>query len=159
VLRQATTARERASFALSLLCEDRRASAGYLYLVADQGLVLAASQGDCEASPELQQSALQFLSEQLADVELATQIESELQATLVRGRDRPTPSDGLARPIALGCPWQGSYQYVGVALLVIGGPGQRTHAAAQLASAIATTLLEAGDARACTHADLASEPA
>jgi hypothetical protein len=159
VLRQATTARERASFALSLLCEDRRASAGYLYLVADQGLVLAASQGDCEASPELQQSALHFLREQLADVELATQIESELQATLVRGRDRPTPSDALAKPVALGCPWQGSYQYVGVALLVIGGPGQRANAAAQLASAIATTLLEAGDARACTHADLGSEPA
>jgi tetratricopeptide (TPR) repeat protein len=158
VLRQATTARERASFALSLLCEDRRASAGFLYLAADQGLVLAAAQGDSEASPELHHSALCFLREQLADGELATQVESELQATLVRGRDRPTTADGLPMLIALGCPWQGSYQYVGVALL-LSGSGQRTNAATQLAAAIATTLLEAGDARACTHADLASEPA
>jgi hypothetical protein len=62
VLRQATTAQERASFALSLLCEDSRASAGYLYLIAEQGLVLAAVQGDGAANPELRDSALYFLA-------------------------------------------------------------------------------------------------
>jgi hypothetical protein len=95
------------------------------------------------------------LRAQLDDAELATRFDSELQATQVRGREPAPASDGLPKPVALGCPWQGSYRYVGVALLA----SPRARAAPQLAAAIATTLLEAGDARACTSSDLPNQSA
>ena len=50
-LRGSSTPQDRAQRTLKLLCDDRAATIGYLYLVADAGLTLVASQGS-PAPPE-----------------------------------------------------------------------------------------------------------
>lgn len=119
VLRQATTATERAAFALSLLCEDRDAVGGYLYLVTDRGWVLAASQGVDKPDPALGQFARAFLIAELEESELATRVEAAAEPARGRRQRQQCTAQGVAHPVALGAVRDGSLNYAGVALLVL----------------------------------------
>jgi hypothetical protein len=154
VLRQATTATERATFALSLLCEDREALGGHLYLVAPRGWVLAASQGVGKPEPGLAELARAFLMAELEETEISTRLEAgEEPASSRRAQPRPT-AQGLAYPVALSCVRDGSLSQVGVALLVFDLNAVPKHGDTRLAGVLASQLLEAGDARHSTVADL-----
>lgn len=154
VLRQATTATERATFALSLLCEDREALGGYLYLVNARGWVLAAAQGVPAPDPALSAYARAFLIAELEETELSTRVETTEKPASARRPPPPATAEGVAHPVALSCVWQGQLSQVGVALLLFAPRATPKHGDTRLAGVLAAQLIEAGDARHCTIEDL-----
>jgi len=154
VLRQATTATERATFALSLLCEDREALGGYLYLVTARGWVLAASQGVGAPEPALCAFARAFLIAELEETELSTRLEATEEPASGRRKPPPRVEQGVVHPIALSCVRDGELSQLGVALLVLDPNAAPKPGDTRLAGVLASQLLEAGDARHGAVADL-----
>ena len=151
VLRQATTAVERAAFALSLLCRDRQALGGHLYLVTERGLILAASQGVGAPDAKLAHFARSHLRSELQQPDVATRLESDMAIS----QARPQPSTGdTPHPITLTCLDEGNLKHVGIALLVMAPDTAAKTIDARLVGELASQLSEAGDARACTLDDL-----
>jgi hypothetical protein len=153
VLRQATTAEERAAFALSLLCEHSAASGGYLYLVTQRGFGLACSRAAADPTPETVRFARMIARRELEEVDAET-IAADTQP--LSGRHQ-LPREALPslRPIALTYVDEGQLTCVGVALLTLGADStgvQRVDP--RLAAALAEQLVAEGDARGCTQADL-----
>ncbi|HET8934944.1 MAG TPA: serine/threonine-protein kinase [Polyangiales bacterium] len=152
-LRQATTGFERASLALSLLCEDRAAHIGYLYLMTKSGWALAATYGVKEVDAALEPFARAFLRAELEKLELATRINT----------DEPTPSlqatpGGVAHPVVLARARDADVDHVGIALLVMDERAATKRADARLPGVLAEQLVEAGDAAPCDLDDLAAAP-
>ena len=158
VLRQATTSSERAAFALSLLCKDRYALGGQLYLATSSGWVCAASQGAIEPSSALDRMAREFLLAELEEPELATRFETDVSASTTTGSPRQQVGTlGVAQPVALSCVSDGEVSHVGVALLVLDPQATPSVVDAQLAGVLAAQLLEAGDACPCSAAIVAEQ--
>ena len=65
-LRGSVTRQDRALRTLKLLCEDRAATVGYLYLIGDPGLTLVASQGSSAPPEGLLECAHDYLERELA---------------------------------------------------------------------------------------------
>jgi hypothetical protein len=148
VLRQATTPEERATFALSLLCEDRGALGGHLYLVEEQGIALAATQTAAPAAPELAQLAQDWLTRELEESEQATQFAADLPALPISLHPGSSAvSNDTFEPVMLTCIRQGRLHYIGVALLLLECKPGRVRSDARLTTAIADQLFEAGDVR------------
>ena len=154
VLRQATTSTERGVFALSLLCEDREAIGGYLYLVTERGWMLAAAQGVDEPEPALDQFARAFLVAELEESDVATRLESAGESERGRRQWLQPTARGIARPVALSSVRDGCVSHLGVALLVFEPHAAPRHGDASLAGVLANQLLDAGDARSCAVRDL-----
>ncbi|HEX4447824.1 MAG TPA: protein kinase [Polyangiaceae bacterium] len=153
-LRRSTTPEDRAEQTLKLLCDDRGATAGYLYLVADGGLTLAASQGASEPPAGLLAYLEEYFESELSESGDQTaafsiqEVGSALQA-------RPGFRDdaGVAHRIVLMTSVAGgAARHAGVAVFVEGAlvEGERTErlaGGAELVAALTTHLLDAGDTR------------
>jgi hypothetical protein len=147
VFRQATHADQRAELALSLLCEDHAARAGYLYICKDGGLTLAAARGAPPPEPRLAGLAHSHIQRQIDAMDMATQIADGLESTT-----QPAIADAngvVYDPVLLTCSVDDALCYVGVALLVPAADAQpQSHR--ELVTAIASQLFEAGDAPGIT---------
>lgn len=85
VMKGAAHTFERAGRALDLLCDERSAAGGFLYLFTERKLRLVASRGAEQPSPELAEFITSFLQDDLAGMNETTRILAEPQddATLV----------------------------------------------------------------------------
>jgi tetratricopeptide (TPR) repeat protein len=73
-------ATERAGRALDLLCDERAAAVGHLYLFKDRGLKLAASRGALSPPKDFVAFIRRFLARELAGADEATRIGNDLSA-------------------------------------------------------------------------------
>jgi tetratricopeptide (TPR) repeat protein len=147
LLRDATTAQDRATRTLALLCDDRSATHGYLYLVGDAGLTLVASHGSA-APPE---GLLEYLHEYFErDVSesgdqtsalIGTQMGTALTA-------RPCFRDGAGTDhhlVLMTSLVDGVARHAGVAVFVEGPRAERPAGGAMLVSELSTLLIQSGD--------------
>jgi hypothetical protein len=146
-LRSASTRDERAQHALKLLCADRGAVAGYLYLVGDVGLSLAASHGPPAAPAGLQEYVEAYFDREVSSSgdQTAVLTGTQMASALVPFRDE----SGLAHhPLLMASLADGVSRYAGVAMLVEaeGGARERPVGGATLVAALSAHLLELGDA-------------
>jgi hypothetical protein len=148
-LRGSSTPQDRAQRTLQLLCDDRAATIGYLYLIGDPGLALAASQG----SPAAPEGLLQYLDEYLerelsANGDQTAALSVEMMGSALHAR--PCFRDGAGvehRLVLLTSVAGGVARHAGIAVFVEGARTQRPAGGAELVAALTTHLIEAGDAR------------
>jgi tetratricopeptide (TPR) repeat protein len=150
MLRQATTAAERAALALSLLCEDRAALGGYLYLMTQSGWTLVATQGVPEVDATLEQFARAYLRAELEPLELATRAEISERTPL----PLPAAHAGIAHPVALARARDADVDHIGLALLMLDPHAAPGRSDTRLPGLLASQLSDAGDACPITLADL-----
>jgi hypothetical protein len=144
-MRDARNADERAACALEIICEARGASGGYLYLIAGERLVLAAS--DAPAPPA--EGLLEFVSRRVAE-----ELEAEVATALVTETLAPTASatamfidpGGVPHlPVLLTCVVDGQALCAGVAVLIVAGPQKPQPGAAETVASVAALLMDACD--------------
>jgi hypothetical protein len=149
-LRGSSTRQERALRTLKLLCDDRAATVGYLYLVADAGLALAASQGGNAPPDGLLEHLQEYLERELSESgdETAALVGPEVGSALLA---RPSFRDGAGvehRLVLLTAVAGGVARHAGIAVLVEGERrAERRAGGAELVAALSTHLIERGDAR------------
>ena len=148
-LRGSTTPQDRALRTLKLLCDDRAASIGYLYLVADRGLTLVASQGSSAPPEGLLEYLHEYLERELScsGDETAAFVGAEVGSAL---HARPCFQDAAGvehRLVLLTTVAGGVARHAGVAVVVEGARTDRPAGGAELVAALSTHLIEAGDAR------------
>jgi hypothetical protein len=137
--------RARAQRALRLLCDERKAEGGYLYLFTEQGLSLAASLGNDDAPEGL----LPFLTKRLEDddEEQITETIAAAALTIIPAQDTSAFTDEMGTvhdPIMLTCVLDGKMRHAGVAVLTHrGAPVQTTNTS--LVAAVSAHLIRAGD--------------
>src|SRR5262249_10796823 len=87
-MKGAARATERAERALDLLCDERSAAGGFLYLFTQRKLRLVASRGAQQPPPELKEFITSFLGDDLAGMNETTRIMAEPNdgATVVEKR-------------------------------------------------------------------------
>lgn len=142
----ADQARARGQRALRLLCDERSAEGGHLYLFADTGLTLVASLGDT-AAPE---GLLPFLTkrfEEAAPDDLVTMTVAALVAhdSSVDEASVFTDTAGvLHEPVMLTCVLEGTALHAGVAVLCHREMPVRM-TSSSLATAVSAHLIRAGD--------------
>jgi hypothetical protein len=147
LLRDATTAQDRATRSLALLCDDRSATHGYLYLVGDAGLTLVASHGS-SAPPE---GLLEYLHEYFErDVSESGDQTSALIGTQMRTAltARPCFRDGEGTDhhlVLMTSLVDGVARHAGVAVFVEGPRAERPAGGAVLVSELSTLLIQSGD--------------
>ena len=150
-LRGSTTPQDRARRTLKLLCDDRAASIGHLYLVlvADRGLTLVASQGRSAPPEGLLEYLQEYLERELSGGgdETAAFVGAEMGSAL---HARPSFKDSAGvehRLVLLTTVAGGVARHAGIAVLVEGARTERPAGGAELVAALSTHLIEAGDAR------------
>jgi tetratricopeptide (TPR) repeat protein len=147
-LRGSATPQERALRTLRLLCDDRAATVGYLYLVADLGLTLVASQGSSAPPDGLLEVLHEYLERELSGGdETAAIVDLQADSAL---HARPCFRDGEGvehQLVLLTTVTSGVARHAGIAVLVEGGRTERPVGGAELVAALSTHLIEAGDAR------------
>jgi tetratricopeptide (TPR) repeat protein len=137
--------RARAQRALRLLCDERRAEGGYLYLFTEQGLSLAASIGSDEAPEGL----LPFLTKRLEDddEEQITETIAAPAGQIFPVEDTTAFTDHMGTvhdPVMLTCVLEGKTRHAGVAVLSHRGAPIRT-TSSSLVAAVSAHLIRAGD--------------
>jgi hypothetical protein len=149
LLRRSSTPEDRAGQTLKLLCDDRGAAIGYLYLVADGGLTLAASQGAAEPPGGLLAYLEEYFERELSESSDGTavlsiqEVGSELHA-------RPGFRDDAGvthRLVLMTSIAGGGARHAGIAVFVEGERAERLAGGAELVAALTTHLIEAGDTR------------
>jgi tetratricopeptide (TPR) repeat protein len=144
-----SSASERACRALEFLCEDRAARAGYLFLVGDEGLALAAMHGS-EAPPDgLLEYAREYLEQSAGETGDATAAFTGTQMASVLATQASFRGAGAIdhRPVLLTFLEDGASRHAGVAVLV-GDTGSRDpQGGAALVAALTKQLIQGGDAR------------
>jgi tetratricopeptide (TPR) repeat protein len=146
----ASTAEERAQRAVKLLCEDRGARTGHLYLLGEKGLMLVASHGEAESPPGLLEFVRAYLGQAISEDSDSTAALTGTQvASLLTGGTQFLDASGrgyqpvLLSSVAAG----GGPSHVGVAALGA-CDGKAPVGGASLVSGLSTYLVEAGDVRA-----------
>ncbi len=148
-LRTSSSPQERAARSLKLLCEDRGATTGYLYLVGGAGLTLAASQGSVAPPGGLLAYLEEYFEDELAgsgDKTAAVSIQDVSSGLLARPHFR----DGAGvehRLVLMTSVAGGGARHVGVAVFVESERKTRLAGGAELVAALTTHLIEVGDAR------------
>lgn len=148
-LRTSSSPQERAARSLKLLCEDRGATIGYLYLVGGAGLTLAASQGSVAPPGGLLAYLEEYFEDELAgsgDKTAAVSIQDVSSGLLARPHFR----DGAGvehRLVLMTSVAGGGARHVGVAVFVESERKTRLAGGAELVAALTTHLIEVGDAR------------
>jgi hypothetical protein len=148
-LRDASAARERAERALKLLCDDRAAAIGYLYLVGDDGLTLVASQGSAAEPEGLQQYLQEYFDLEVSQNGDDTVALTDAQVASARVgrtsfRDR---TDVEHFPIMMTSLTDGMSRHAGAAAFVGGARPERSAGGASLVGALSAHLIRAGDTR------------
>ena len=145
----ASSARARAEHALRLLCDDRKARVGYLYLAGDAGLSLAASLGSAAAPAGLSHYVQEFFDGEIAQRgDQTAALTNEQTSALV---DRSSFRDGAGidhRPLLMASLADGVSRYAGVAVLAKADGAERPLGGVALVDALSAHLIQAGDARA-----------
>lgn len=147
LLQAATTGEQRAAVALTLLCEDRGATSGVLYLVYGAGLEQAAVHG--EGAPYSLAHARGYLSMQLDAAEYETRLGAD------DASDGPLTTPHGMQLVVLGCALESGIEYIGLAALRVDGQhgGTLGRNDPHLPPAIAKQLVATGDVRAFTPED------
>ena len=123
-LKEALTAQARAARVLKLLCDDRAATSGHLYLVGGAGLTLASSLGSIAPTDALTQYVREFFDERMSDDVHPTLTVADEQVVSTRNarsyfRD---PAGVEYRPVLMTSVGElGGPRYAGVAVLVESG--------------------------------------
>jgi hypothetical protein len=144
----ADTKQKRADCALRLLCENRSASAGQLYLQTAHGLEHAAAFGETAPSPAQYGFVYRYLSEQLDTADTATAISKGESAIGCGVSQWLAPDGAVYQALLLMGEFDGKRTCAGVALVQIGERTATEVAALQLSEALASYLLLVGDIRA-----------
>jgi hypothetical protein len=144
-LDRASSAAERAAWALELLCEARAADIGHLYLQTGRGLELVASRGEGEADDKLRDFVTRYVTEQLGDEDHATVVETEsaFQPSCSSGK-----RGGADQPALLTSQVGGTRVCVGAVVLEAGAGRVNTWKSQALLDALGDYLLRSGDALA-----------
>jgi tetratricopeptide (TPR) repeat protein len=148
-LRGSFTPQDRAARTLNLLCEDRRARVGYLYLVAGAGLTLVASRGSSEPPEGLFEYLEEYFERELSESGDETAALS-IQEVGSAFHARPCFRDGAGiehRLVLMTSVAGGEARHAGIAVFVEGERTERLARGAELVAALTTHLIEAGDAR------------
>jgi tetratricopeptide (TPR) repeat protein len=144
----ASSARARAEHALRLLCEDRKARVGYMYLASESGLSLAAAVGSAAAPAGLSHYVQEFFDHEIAQRgDQTAALTSEQTSGLV---ERSSFRDGSGtdhRPLLMESLADGVSRYAGVAVLVKADDAQRPLGGVALIAALTAQLIRSGDAR------------
>jgi tetratricopeptide (TPR) repeat protein len=148
-MRSAESMGHRAVRALHLICDARGAHAGHLYLLAEGGLALAASNCDKQPDAGLLEFVTEFLTRELDEPEMETVPEAE---TALKSSSRSSlwtdPYGSVYEPLLLTCVVDGIALCAGVAVLLDDGPRERHGKAAEVVSAVGAQLIASGDTRA-----------
>jgi hypothetical protein len=148
-LRGSSTPRDRAQRTLKLLCDDRGATRGYLYLIGETGLTLVASQGESAPPEGLLEHLEEYLEQELSgggDETAAISGEMEM-GSLQERQCFKSREDVEHRLVLLTSVSTGTVRHAGIAALVEGARTGRPAGGAELVAALSTHLIEAGDAR------------
>jgi len=144
----ASTARARAEHALKLLCDDRKASVGYLYLVGDKGLSLAASLGRAGAPEGLSHYVQEFFDREAShQSDQTAALTPEQTSALVERASFRDESGVDHRPLLMASLTDGVSRYAGVAVFVMSDGAERPTGGVALVGALSAHLIEAGDVR------------
>jgi Protein kinase domain/AAA ATPase domain len=144
----ALTAQARAERALRLLCDDRTASAGYLYLAGDAGLSLAASLGAAAAPEGLLPYVQEFFDHEVAQNSDQTAVLTTAQTSALIERRSFRDVSGIEhRPLLMASLANGVSRYAGVAVFVAVDGSDRPAAGVTLVGALTAHLIQSGDAR------------
>ncbi len=148
-LRGSVTPQDRAARTLKLLCDDRGATVGYLYLVAGVGLTLVASQGNSEPPEGLFEYLAEYFERELSGSGDETAAFSIQEAgSLLHARPCFRDGSGVEhRLVLMTSVAGGGARHAGVAVFVERRPTERPLGGAELVAALTTHLIEAGDAR------------
>jgi tetratricopeptide (TPR) repeat protein len=148
-LRCASTLEERGENALKLLCDDRAASRGYLYLVGDGGLSLVACRGAVAAPDGLLQYVQAHFDHELSQSGDQTAALTGTQMEAAMG-PRPVFRDASGvdhQAVLMTSVEDGISRYAGVAVFVEGTRRARPASGATLVAALSAHLIRSGDTR------------
>jgi tetratricopeptide (TPR) repeat protein len=147
-LGSASTAKERAERAVKLVCDERGARTGHLYLLGDHGLALVASHGEVGPPDGLLEYIRAYFGRLVSeDAEATAALTGTQVASMVSGGDSFRDAGGTEyRGVLLTSSVGASTRHVGAAALVA-GEAPASLGGAKLISSLSTYLLEAGDAR------------
>ena len=148
-LRDATTAQDRATRTLKLLCDDRGATAGYLYLVSDAGLALVASQASVAAPEGLLEYLTEYFEQQVSESgDQTTALTSSQMGTALDARPIFHDAAGVDHyPVLMTSLTLGEACHAGVAVFVGARRAERPVGGAALVAALSTHLIQSGDTR------------
>ncbi len=148
-LRDASTAQDRGARTVKLLCDDREATGGFLYLVGDAGLTLVASYGRTAPPAGLEEYLTEYFEHQVSESGDQTSAITTSQ-TGAAFDVRPVFHDkaGVDHfPVLMTSLSVGEACHAGVAVLVGGMRAARPVGGAALVAALSTHLIQSGDTR------------
>jgi tetratricopeptide (TPR) repeat protein len=142
---RASDAAERAACALDVICDARGAVSGYLYLLGERGLSLAATDSE-DGEPE---GLREFITGHLTQ-ELEPEMTTMPDAT-ANSSSRTTfwtdPRGTTYRPFLVTCAIGGRELCAGVGVLLLDGTREPRPGAADIVAAVGAQLIELGDVR------------
>ena len=149
-LKEALTAQDRAARVLKLLCDDRAATSGHLYLVGGAGLTLASSLGSIAPTDALTQYVREFFDERMSDdVHPTLAVADEQVVSTLDARSCFRDPAGVEyRPVLMTSVGElGGPRHAGVAVLAESGRMDRPAGGAPLVAALSAYLIQSGDTR------------
>jgi tetratricopeptide (TPR) repeat protein len=148
-LATASTATERAQRALALLCGDRAARRGYLYLVGRPGLALVASHGAAGPPEGLVEYLGQYLDQAITETGDRTAVltESQMESALTATAPFRDATNVDHHPLLLTSLAGGMARHAGIAALVTDAGSERLQGGAGLVAALSAYLIQSGDTR------------
>ncbi len=151
VLREASTALDRASLTLKLLCDDRGATSGYLYLVEGKRLTLVAAQASSATPDGLLEYVAEYFDEQVSDSGDQTAALTAAQMTALDARPAFHDAAGVDHyPVLMTSMTAGEACHAGVAVFVGGARPERPAGGAALVAALSAHLIQSGDTKGVT---------
>jgi hypothetical protein len=145
-MKDAHDSKERAARALQLLCAERGASGGYLFLVQDSALELSAALGMEAPDESLQQLVSEFWNRQAADNDVDTTAQTDMDDSLHRTLAWANSSGMAFQPMLLTTAKSGVLVHAGIAVLRLGAaPGREFET--NIASELGAHLIRAGDTK------------
>jgi hypothetical protein len=145
LLREVDTA-ERAARALHLLCKERSANEGHLYLCGNNGLTLAASEGPAGPPDGLREYLEDRLLREQEAFDLATVVHTSASAPTVAWALGFKDAEGsIHRPVFLSAAVDGEPRYVAIAAIAEHSGLTMPISDGNLASLIAVELVDARD--------------
>jgi hypothetical protein len=136
-------ATERAGRALDLLCDERAAAVGHLYLFKARGLELAASRGARKPPDHFAEFIQNFLTRELAECDAATRIVNEIESSKVAETHFTDPRGLRYHPFLLKGAVGREIRFTGVVALVLPECPEPPDEA--LIIAVSTHFIQSGD--------------
>ena len=146
-LNSAEDAAARAQVALQLVCDAHAAPGGHLYVLRDDGLVLAASSGSREPDEQLRRFVTAFWQRHLMEPDLPTTFVPEGSPTPATSSELWTDGHGTPyQPILITTTVRGDLLHVGVVALIPSERPSRNASAIHVVGTVGSYLLSSGDA-------------